>query len=449
MISVQNRQRQLSGSKLLMLVFIFFALHACAAKKITTSKNAEVVEIVKPMPNSAAINGDSITQKPVIFDVEEVKQPIIAKPTTSAYDHYKKYNIAVLLPFNLEQIPIGRFVIDSTKLLSAETTDAIQFYLGTLLAKQRILNNSLTANIYFLDVKGDSASVLKALNSKPFPKVDYIVGPLFSKTLKMVADYANSKQIPMISPLVNSMYIKENPNYFNANASLKSQYSFLLDEIKKDKPYTTIEVLYDGTDSTAESISILKDIVDNTKKISNIKYTSVKVWEDATKTLATSDTTSERVILLYSSKEPYIKSIMGKLKPLKNKLKIYTSSCMRYSKGLADLKLTDDIYTAYPYNSNNVNFKQFTDRYASKFQKTPDETAYQAYDLMMHLFYMIDKHQTLTDNSYINSLDFDNTQSKFLFKPVLNKEGKVDYYDNTNLYLYQFINGAFSIAKTE
>ncbi len=451
MISVQNHQQLSSGNKIWMLLFMLFALNACAAKKITTSKNAEIVAIEKPSP-SAKENGDSITVKPVIFDIKDntVKEtkPVVAE-VSAVNDPYKKYNIAILLPFNLEQIPIGKFIVDSTKMLSAESTDAIEFYLGAQLAKQRILNNSLTANVYFLDVKNDSASVQKALSSKPFPKVDFIIGPLYSKTLKMVADYALQNHIPMISPLVNSMYIKNNPYYFNANASLKSQYSFLLDEMKKAHPYKTIEVLYDGADSTAESITILKDLAENNLKVSNIKYTSIRSWDDAAKLLYTTDTLSERMVLIYSSKEPYIKSVLGKLKPLKNKLNIYTSSSLRYAKGLADLKLTDNVFTAYPYNSDNINFRQFTDRYTMKYVKKPDETAYQAYDILMHLLYMIDKHQTLTDNNYINTLDFDNTQNKFNFKPIINKENSVDYYDNTHLNLYKLVNGTFLLNPVE
>lgn len=118
----------------------------------------------------------------------------------------------------------------------------------------------------------------------------------------------------MISPVVNSMFIKNNPYYFNANASLKSQYSFILDKLQAAKNNKTIEIIYDGLDSTAESISNLKYIVNDVYKLSNVKYTSLRATDDVTKALTTPDTLSERLVLIYSSKDAYVKSIITKIK---------------------------------------------------------------------------------------------------------------------------------------
>ena len=110
---------------------------------------------------------------------------------------------------------------------------------------------------------------------------------------------------------------------------------------------------------------------------------------------------------------------------------------------LNGLKTTHFIYSVSPYNTENLNYKIFEQQYEEKYAKAPTEVAHQAYDLLLRLLNNINKNQALTDNTSSYSLDFDNTQSKFNFQPILNNQGEINYYDNTNLYLYKWVNGSF------
>lgn len=447
MILVQNRRRLLNGNNFILFFFLFSGISACAAKKTTSSyKNAEVVEISTP---KISTKEDSIKAKAVavdIFDLEETKPAKnTITPTTNAAD--KIHNIVVLLPFFLDQIPLGNYVDDSTKVLSADSKSAMDFYLGCQLARQKYDNPDLNVNVYFMDDKNDSSKIVSAFNSKPFPNVEYIVGPITGKNLKTASNLAKYNQINMISPVVNSMFIKNNPFYFNANASLKSQYSFILDNLEANKNNKTIEIIYDGLDSSAENISNLKYIVNDVYKLSNVKYISLRATDDIAKTLVTADTLSDRLVLIYSSKEPYVKSIISKLKPIKNHFLIYTSSCIKNSKGLADLKLTDEVFTVYPYNTTSPNYTQFATKFEALYQKKPTELSFQAFDIMMHLFSTIDKQQILHNNAFNYTADINNTQTKFQFKPSISKNAQIDFYDNTFMYLYKLNAGSFVLTN--
>jgi len=57
---------------------------------------------------------------------------------------------------------------------------------------------------------------------------------------------------------------------------------------------------------------------------------------------------------------------------------------------------------------------------------------------------MLNRKQDM--NSANSVTDLDNVQTRFIFKPVLNKNGNTDYYDNTFLYLYKYVNGSFIIS---
>lgn len=411
-------------------------------KKNNEEKEVEVVKIV---PQPTVVKEDSILVKPVIFDLE----PVLQNESTSTENNINPktdgiYNIAVLLPFNLSQIPLGQYVDDSTKQLGADSKNAIEFYLGCQMAKDKFESKYLQANVYFLDDINDSLTTASLFTSKPFPYVDYIIGPIGYKNIKQCAELAKNNKTTLISPFANSMYIDNNPYYYNANASLRSQYAFILDNISKGNINTNLEILYDGQDLTAENILILKDIATNTKGKIAFTYIPISAYDDIATKLYQTDTTTERSILIYSSKENYIKAVLGKLKKLKNPLEVYASNEGYNAKMLSDLKLPFHFYTVSPYLTNSVNYKIFAQNFESKYEKKPTEIAFQAYDIMLHLLNTLDKKQQLSDNTYNFSVDFDNTQTKFWFKPVMNKNNEIAYYDNSFMYLFSFTNGIFT-----
>jgi ABC-type branched-subunit amino acid transport system substrate-binding protein len=391
---------------------------------------------------------DSLSRKPVIFDLQI--ENTIPKPASIEPEKVKTadeiHNIAVLLPFHLDQIPLGKYADDTTRQLSIDSKNAIEFYLGCQLAREKFAGRKSTTNVYFLDSKNDSATMEAVFLRKPFPNVDYIVGPLYFNTLSLAADLAKQQEIPLISPLANSMYIRNNPFYYNANASLRGQYSFLLETIKAKYPSKTVEVIYDGKDSLSENIRMLKDLAGNDFTYGNIHFTSLQAWEDFNKTMVKPDTVSERVILIYSTKESYIKTILAKLKPVKNPLRIFCTSVIKNSKSLVDSKFPHSVFTTFPYNNKTPNHAVFAAKYEEKFLKKPAETASQGYDILMYLFTILENNQELSSSTYTFSNNFDLTQLKLRFKPVLNKNGEINYYDNTNLYLYKYVNGIFEIA---
>ncbi|MBP6660731.1 MAG: amino acid ABC transporter substrate-binding protein [Chitinophagales bacterium] len=447
MISVQNRQLLLNGNNFFLFLLIFCGFSSCAAKKITSAKNVEVVAI---NTNGISKKEDSVKTKAVaidIFDAETTPKTPSNPIKIANEDPTRIHNIVVLLPFFLDQIPLGNYVDDSTKVLSADSKNAMDFYLGCQLARQNYNSPDLNVNVYFMDDKNDSLKIANSFKSKPFPNVDYIVGPITGKNLKIASSLAKYTQINMISPVVNSMFIKDNPYYFNANASLKSQYSFILEQLQKQNNSKTLEIIYDGLDSTAENISNLKYIVNDVYKLSNVKYISLRATDDISKSLVIADTLSERVAIIYSSKEPYVKSILAKIKPIKNHFSIYTSSCLKNSKGLADLKLTDDVFCVYPYNTSNANNAKFAVKFEALYQKKPTDLCFQAYDIMMHLFSLIENKQHLQDNLYSVSSNSNNTQTKFQFKPIINKNGEIDFYDNTFMYQYKLSSGSFVLTN--
>jgi len=66
---------------------------------------------------------------------------------------------------------------------------------------------------------------------------------------------------------------------------------------------------------------------------------------------------------------------------------------------------------------------------------------------MLHLFNLLDKKQAFPSAVRLQQVDFENTQSGFDFQPVYNKNGGVDYYDNSFMYLLKAENGVMVEVK--
>ncbi|MCC6570926.1 MAG: hypothetical protein IT274_04820, partial [Chitinophagales bacterium] len=126
---------------------------------------------------------------------------------------------------------------------------------------------------------------------------------------------------------------------------------------------------------------------------------------------------------------------------------IYTSSAAKSVKGLVDAKYPHDVFVAYPYSSGSLNYKIFATLFEEKYERRPTEIVHQAYDIMMHLFNLLDKKQAFPAAVRLPQVDFENTQSGFDFQPVYSKNGGVDYYDNSFMYLLKAENGVMVEVK--
>lgn len=453
MTSVQSLLQPLNGNKLLLILLVLFGISSCAAKKLgetavkpPKSKNAEVVPLQLPTSTTISNREDSTIRKPVIFDLDKSSLPSSTDTKPATTQKSNQQNIAVILPFYLDQIPIGAYADDTTKQLSVDSKNAMDFYLGCQMAREKFTGNSTNINVYFLDDKNNAETLSNLFSSKPFPNVNYIIGAFTAANTQTIADYARKNQVYHISPLHNTLVIKDNPFYFNAIPSSTTQYNFIFESIKKTLGSKKLEIIYDSNDSLTRSYTELNDLALQYFSPFAIKFTSLQASEDVLKAMTQPDSTSERIILIYSTKDSYVKTILGKLKGIKNPLKIYTTSCVRFTKPLVDSKYPHSIFTAYPFANSGANYSVFDQKYEERFIRKPSEISFQGYDLMLFLFNILENKQEISSNSNTFSNNFDLSQTKFEFKPVLNKNGEIDYYDNSFMYLYRYVNGNFELS---
>jgi LysM repeat protein/ABC-type branched-subunit amino acid transport system substrate-binding protein len=173
---------------------------------------------------------------PVIQEeVVKIERPV---GFTAIKDLKGTINIAVLLPFYLAE-NARRNVIDSSTVLKGrkqykvtrrpeqwiypQSLDFVEMYNGILLAADTLRSLGLDVTLHSYDIKRDTIAITKLIQSGKLANMDLIIGPVYSHNLHIVADYAKTAGIPVVSPvqLINNSVIEGNPTLFMTNASLE------------------------------------------------------------------------------------------------------------------------------------------------------------------------------------------------------------------------------------
>jgi len=163
-----------------------------------------------------------------------------------------KYKVVFFIPMYLDQ-NAGKMSSTSSlkeKSIQGATFDAVQFYMGAKMAIDSLKKAGLSVHVEFVDTYKDTARVGKYLRSDKMKDVDLIIGPYFSSTIKLVADYARANQIAMVVPIPqNNKMLWNNPYCIKALASTSSKVDGIVRHIAEHHPGANV-ILVDSKKST-------------------------------------------------------------------------------------------------------------------------------------------------------------------------------------------------------
>jgi LysM repeat protein/ABC-type branched-subunit amino acid transport system substrate-binding protein len=117
------------------------------------------------------------------------------------------YNVALMLPFVLNvQDSIFR-KSDPTKNIELYTlTDiAVEIYRGVLIAVDSLRKSGFSVDLYVYDVAENLSDTRKILDKPEMQNMHLIIGPLHRKSYELVAEFAASKGVNIVSPVPNQM----------------------------------------------------------------------------------------------------------------------------------------------------------------------------------------------------------------------------------------------------
>jgi LysM repeat protein len=186
---------------------------------------------------------------------DEPAQNVVEKLSASkdcpsyTYKSSTVFNVVVMLPFGGAQVGLDTL---SKSANSRRFEDIMQYYEGTLVAVDSLKNKGVSVNLTVIDTKSDKEPnvIAQALKNPALKEANLIIGPVYPEAIPMVAKYAESHRIPMVSPLANTEPLVKNNDYLIQIASEADVLTKLsVEYAKKDEGKTILVVPSDGSDA--------------------------------------------------------------------------------------------------------------------------------------------------------------------------------------------------------
>jgi LysM repeat protein len=351
--------------------------------------------------------------------VEEIVPMKVERSGYSPVNDLKgSLDVAVLLPFYLPENS-SRTEIDSSKYVKGKkvykvnqmadewiyprSIDFLEMYEGILLASDTLTSLGLNINLHTYDIKDDTVEITRLISTGKLAGMDLIIGPVYSKNLNNVSEYARGLGIPVVSPvpLLNNSALQKNPTLFMSSASLEIAQRALS---KKIAEYYDNNIVFIHADTLGidEDVKRFRSMI--FKELSyKIPYEDIKFKEfkfysrsmfnnDSINRLghALSEQTNN-IIIIASEDAPVISEVMDNVNGLSRRfnIKLFVYPLIRELENLDQKELFDMdilVYSPYWIDYSKKNVKQFNSKFRQRFHTQPLEKsfAWQGYDIAFY-----------------------------------------------------------------
>ncbi len=441
MTLVQNHLQQLNGNKnkLILILILSITLQSCSVfESIFGKKNPP------PPPPPHVENKDKEPGKEVEVEIEPETKDTIVIPDKPVIVEKEKINIGVVLPFQLDKIDAGNNIPTAAQY-------SLELYKGIRFAIDEADQSEFDINIYMIDNDGNANKSSSVVGKNPFPDVDLVIGPLYSKSIREIGDFAIKNKIPFISPLSSSSSIASNNSYiYSANATMKSRYERMFQMISKEFINANVGVFYQPIKAEEEAKIELLQVaaeqkIDITAQLSEGRSTYSAVNNLLEKgrenvIIVPVDDNEEGIryfdqLLIYVNglAENYDINVIG----LKEWNDVPSIAPQKYPK--VDIYVLDRFL-----DSSNSRFAPHFAKLQAKNQNRPLHIyCLQAYDIMNFVLSLID-HYGRDFNQHLIDNDYSGMQTIYHFDKYYEK-GEFKFYDNKYINILHYVNGKWVV----
>ena len=352
-----------------------------------------------------------------------------AKPITTQVTGKKEVKVGVMLPLHDNDGDGKRMV---------------EYYRGLLLGVDRVKTDGITVDMHAWNVPID-ADITQTLKEKDAADCDIIIGPLYTKMVKPLADFCQANDIMMVIPF--SISGNDVENYSNIFQVYQAPADFDQQTIKNfiqwfNNYHVVIIDCEDEKSGKAEFMKKLRAELDNYAL--HYSLTSLKTAE---KNFAKAFSLSQQnVVVINTEHSPSLNSTLAKLNTLTQKNADIHVSLFGYKEWLMYTKVYLDYYFKYDayiptyfyYNENSADTKWVERNYFKWFETTMSDTALPRFALTGF------DHACFFIGGYCQfGKDFNGGKGQMTYKPVqspmkFKKAGKG--HKNTNFMFVHYKN---------
>mgnify|MGYP005843867175 CR=1 FL=1 len=306
------------------------------------------------------------------------------------------YSVALLLPFYLDAFEDAA---DTTYYRSEELSReihskaqyAIEFYQGFKIAADSLVSQGLHLKLKVMDTQNDSAKTAEILKDTNLAKVDLIIGPLYYKNFRMVADFAKMHEINIVSPVKLSNKILLG-NRFVSKVSTSNPVinrfmgTYIYDSLRFD------QLLFAYPDHVEERkrVEVIKkeyyQLADKSQDTNQVNaLNKVILEEDLNDIQSRLDTGKWNTIIVPSNDQAFVTQLLTKLDMIDDyKIKVLGLSAWENFENIdVDYlnRLNVELIVSEFIDYKNEEVDHFQDQFYRENQTLPEEFAYLGFDV--------------------------------------------------------------------
>ena len=372
--------------------------------------------------------------KDCIEDSVENKNDSLDLFLGSIYDQ-KTLRISLVLPFftNKSDSIIVNCPENTNCTIDKISENSFQIYNGVKIALRDLKELGYNLELNVFDSKYDTNTIKEIFQDTLFKSSNLIIGPLYSKNIKMMRVFSKNSHIPMISPYnIPSQALFNYPDLFKIQPSRSTQSKEMAKYIKNSKDDYNILLLSDVEDNKSKVYgNIFSDafndtiylIKDSLKEVDSILPTLLKRGDDWSHLLNKLSKKKSNLIIITSNQVPFLTYAFNKIIEFSNSQEHYKSDFEIF--GFEDIYRINTIDVIYKnkfnlhfvskgipdLNSNRI--AEFKDKYRDFLSAEPTKYSYLGYDIVKSIFMKIypDKlnsesyYQGLLNDVFYNRID--------------------------------------------
>jgi LysM repeat protein/ABC-type branched-subunit amino acid transport system substrate-binding protein len=358
--------------------------------KINKGDILRIPKVVKEV--RAAVRPDTtILGRPINI---QAKEENIKVPCTVMSNKNVQYNIALLVPMQLENVD-SISVSDPSGLKAARESvcfDFIEFYEGALIAADSLASRGMNVKVHVFDADfGDEIKkTRRLLNNREMTEMDLIIGPFFAESFNLVAEFAKNHHIPVINPLSRrAELVKDNEYIVKMQPSGWAQYNALAQYVKSAHSDDNIVIVKHNQEENKGLIQTIKSILtnDSTKNIQVKEVTYSASGNGMSKSLSPTKT---NFLIIATSDKAILPAILRDLAAKTSDYKIEIVGLAEWEEMELDynylIKLNTHFFKAWYVDYSQPPVKHFLKTFRSRYIAEPevDKYAYLGYDATLY-----------------------------------------------------------------
>ena len=353
---------------------------------------------------------------------------IISVSHSEFYDN--KLVISLLLPFQVDESDslMANGIDPSYCYLSNRTRNSIYIYNGISLALDELKKKGYQIDLNVYDTKYDTNEIKNIIQDSTFKNSHLIIGPIYSKNIKLIRGFSRTLNIPMITPFdIPNQALFRYPNMYkffpskvtqsaeigNYLKAKKDDYNIILVSNKEDKKSAAYAKII--AERFLDTIAV-NDSVFEIDSLTVVELTRGKPTYKAQKEI---DRKKENLFVVAANDIPFLTYVFNDVLELSNSEKFHKSSFTILSfQKIFDMSTIDIKYK----NQFNIKFSSsgmidyndeftldFINNYQEKFSMIPHENSFLGYDLlnsMINAVYPVESDNSLEYVGHYNNSDF-------------------------------------------